>query len=185
MPKISGEDRVCYYCGCDANTVDHVIPQSTLKQLKILDDPETTKKTIGERTLLVWACPECNSLAGKSLQDNITQRKQFILAKLRKKYRKYLETPYWSDEELSELAPDMQQYIRTFLYMKSLIKIRLGISYSTIKKYENSLKRECLACGGEFIPISDVHRYCSYDCRYISMGYKKGYKKKKPRINGR
>ena len=77
MPKIEGESNVCYYCGCSADTIDHVVPRSTLDQLKTLDDPEITKEVLGRRTLLVWACRECNNLAGKSLQGTIQGRKKY------------------------------------------------------------------------------------------------------------
>ena len=130
LPKSSayahGEKRVCYYCGLDADTIDHVIPQSTLLALRVLDDEEVTRKILGERILMVWACRECNCIAGYSLQDTLPERKQYILNKLARRYREYILTPDWTDEELSEMSEEMVIYIKEGIKKRALIRKRIG-----------------------------------------------------------
>jgi len=124
--NVYGESYVCYYCGLSADTVDHVIPQKTLLALRTLDDEEITRKIIGERILMVWACRECNCIAGYSFQDTLSERKQYVLNKLAKRYKGDILTPDWADDELSEMSGEMRKYIRHCLKKRDLIRNRIG-----------------------------------------------------------
>ena len=122
---IMKEPELCYYCGQPASTIDHVIPKSILKQLTTLEDAEITHAILRKRALKVSACRECNCLLSDSLQDSLTDRKQYLKQKLRKRYAKLLGIPKWEDEEMENLGYNLSSYIKMSIKKKRLIRFRL------------------------------------------------------------
>ena len=116
----------CYYCGIVADSTDHVIPRATIKTLQTLDD-KSIKQLLQHpnRVTTVDACCECNSLLGASYQNTLAERKSELKKRLRRKYKKVLQTPDWTDEELSKLGYTLQTYITHCLYLKEILKKRL------------------------------------------------------------
>jgi hypothetical protein len=124
--SIWGTKNICYYCGQPGDSIDHVIPQYVLRQLAALADVNITKDILRQRALKVWACRECNCLAGASLQDSLVERKQFIKEKLKKRYKKIIELPKWDDDELSEMGYFLRQYIENMAEFKKFILQRIA-----------------------------------------------------------
>lgn len=92
----------CYYCGEPATTADHVIPRKALQMLRTLDDDAVTEEILGNRTLLVASCKECNSALGATLDDSLLSRRRRAKRHIARKYSQYLEMPHWSDNEINE-----------------------------------------------------------------------------------
>lgn len=123
---IWGSKNVCYYCGQQADSVDHVVPQDVLRMLAALSDIAITRAVLRKRALRVWACRECNSLASCSIQDSLQGRRQFVKDKLKKKYRKILELPKWEPEELEDMGYVLRKYIEHAADIKALIEQRIN-----------------------------------------------------------
>ena len=114
----------CYYCGLPADSVDHVIPRALLDELA--DDPEALRKLISGRRLTVPSCRECNSLLGTRYEPTLAGRQAYIKKQLRKRYKKYLLVPDWSDDDFRELDDMMQIYVKQGIKMRSVIRARLA-----------------------------------------------------------
>lgn len=113
----------CYYCGMPATCYDHVIPVAILASLS--DDAESYEKIVGNRITEVPACTECNSLLNASFQKNVTDRRIFLKERLRKRYRKLLAMPSFTESELNEYGPVMRQYIEQSIKNRNIVLERL------------------------------------------------------------
>jgi len=89
----------CVYCGNEAEVLDHAYPASREPSLA----PEGM-------LLLVPACHECNGLLGDELHQNMSQRKEYLRRRLKKKYAKILNAPAWSDEEIAALRGKLKPF---------------------------------------------------------------------------
>ena len=118
--------KPCYYCGVVATAEDHVVPRAVIKAYEALADPELLRSLKRHRTLLVPSCLECNSLAGATIQKTLEDRKRFIKAKLKKRYRKVLNMPDWADKEIADLGQELQQHIRASRELKRAVCQRLA-----------------------------------------------------------
>ncbi len=117
-------ERTCYYCGLSTNEKDHVIPRNMLKMIKDLDI-EIRNKIMGKRILIIPSCRECNSLLSASYQNNLRKRKRELKRRLRKKYKKLLQIPSWSQYEIYKLGPTLKQVVQASCYHKKIIEERL------------------------------------------------------------
>jgi len=124
--NIHGEPHICYYCGQHADSVDHVIPQSTIRMLAALSDIAITKQILRNRALKVWACRECNSLLSDSLQETLEARKTELKMRLLKRYQKILALPTWKERELNQLGYTLRTCIEASAKAKEYIKKRLA-----------------------------------------------------------
>lgn len=77
----------CLYCGMVATTEDHFPPIS-----------------YSLRGFLLPACSECNTFAGTSYPTNLAKRIEYVKERLKKKYRKILRMPVWTQDELNEMG---------------------------------------------------------------------------------
>ena len=89
----------CFYCGLPASTVDHVPPKNLRDRVEILG--LSNRYTFHE----VQACFECNTsaLGGRAIWT-LSARKQFVKRWLRKRYKRLLGAPKWTDREIMELG---------------------------------------------------------------------------------
>lgn len=123
---VHGEKNICFYCGSHADSIDHVIPQATIRQLVALQDGQITKDMLRNRALKVWACRECNSLAGCSLQDSLAARKAYVRASLIRKYRHIIELPVWQLADLDELGYCLRNHVENAAKFKEFIIQRIS-----------------------------------------------------------
>jgi hypothetical protein len=87
----------CYYCGHPADTIDHVVPRNLLARKDVLDGlPDLGID-------LVPACRVCNSGLGGRFFESLGERKAAAKEYLKKRYRKLLCAPRWTDDEVEEL----------------------------------------------------------------------------------
>ena len=112
-------DYVCVYCGLLGDSIDHVPPLSVRRRLVELG--------LGPRypCVEVRACRECNSALGSRPYWTVALRTQFIKRWLKRRYAKYLKIPNWSDRDLAQMVPHMQDYVLNGLAVKALTERRL------------------------------------------------------------
>jgi len=121
-----GSQNVCYYCGAKADSIDHIIPYSTLRKLVALDDKAITKQMISRRVLKVWACRECNSMLKDSLQESLPERKACLKKRLRRRYKRVLALPDWTPDEIEELGYNMRVYVTSSQRFREYIRLRVS-----------------------------------------------------------
>lgn len=111
----------CVYCGDVADTVDHMVPLSFQRSAG-----KRFATRAGQNKNLVPSCRECNNLAGNKIFDTKQDKKAYIINRLRSKYRKILDMPEWSKEEMEELSPTMQKFITSQMAKRGLLEMRIG-----------------------------------------------------------
>ncbi len=110
--------KPCVYCGEPANSRDHFIPRAFKKRI---EDLGWAKKG----NVIVPACIECNSTAGANVFRTLTEKRRFIHDQYRTKYRKLLEAPWWTVDEISELGTSLRSHVQRSQYAKDLMRDRL------------------------------------------------------------
>lgn len=89
----SGE---CVYCGEIATTVDHLLPIGW------------SGDALRKRVPVVPACVECNSTLGDRHIPTVWERRAWLHARYRTKYRKRLRTVLLGADDLEELGPALR-----------------------------------------------------------------------------
>lgn len=101
--------KKCMYCGDPASEKEHVYPQSIFRN----------------NTPIVWACQECNGIAGARVFESIEEKREFIKRELRKKYAFLFRVPEWDEEEIAELGIGMRSWVLSARRAKEWIVNRL------------------------------------------------------------
>ena len=73
----------------------------------------------------VRCCQECNSALGDRPLWTLTQRKEFVRQWLKRRYKKYLNIPEWTDSQLAHVEGDMRDHVLHGLAVQELIRKRL------------------------------------------------------------
>lgn len=118
--EIVSGDTPCYYCGMLATTIDHVPPKVVRAKFQSLGMMD--RYSIHE----VPACAECNSLLGDRHPWTLGDRKRSVKNRLRRRYKRILSIPPWSDSELSILSPSLQDFVIRGLYQQEIVLKRLA-----------------------------------------------------------
>jgi len=82
----------CVYCGDFFSEMDHYPPATETRQ-----------------GVLIPSCNECNSILSNLRFERFEDRVKYVKKKLKSRYKKALETPEWSEEELSELGQSLRE----------------------------------------------------------------------------
>lgn len=117
----------CIYCGNTTEmTRDHVIPVSWsgFKRSYAAGD-------------VVKCCRECNVALSNKPFFCISKRANYLAHHYTRKYRKILNHPVWTDEELEEMSRDFQSTLVCRNNLKSYCMAR--IAHCTLVSFENSL----------------------------------------------
>lgn len=109
----------CTYCGDPADGFDHVTPISVVVTLEELGFQFDKKQ-------LVRCCNECNSLAGRQVFQRVKEKRAWLKARLRKRHKKMLEIPEWTDKELQEVDYTLRSVLEESLRQKARILRRLA-----------------------------------------------------------
>lgn len=112
--KIAYPAGVCTYCGMPGFTKDHLLPVTV------------TGKAVRKFVAVVPACGECNSAIGDRVGHRITERREEAHERLRKKNRRLLESPIWSEQRLVELGPNLGTHIRQSMDRRQILISRLS-----------------------------------------------------------
>ena len=115
----------CHYCGAPASTKDHIIPIGYNYNQR----PDRHRSKGGET---VDCCSECNSLLGAKALFSIQERAHEIAECLERRYKKELNAPIWSEEELEELGPTLQKQIKAKQFLILPFTYRL-VSFNNAK----------------------------------------------------
>lgn len=107
----------CTYCGIAANGLDHVVPVSY--------DYVSRKAASYAKDLVVPCCSECNSRLSNFYLTTIAERAEYLIGAYKNKYKKILNRPDWTDEELKEMGPTMRQRIKADAQLKIELEQRL------------------------------------------------------------
>lgn len=103
--------ETCFYCGTYAEAYDHVPPIACMCE---------------EEGLLIPACSECNGILGSSYIKRLRNRKAYLLKTYKKKYKKLMEAPCWTEEELNTLSYDLRVAIETSEIKKAVVFNKLN-----------------------------------------------------------
>lgn len=114
---------VCAYCGLPADTIDHVIPRHWLRRAQAAGMDAT--RVFRLRSATVPACHECNSAIGGRLFPTMRERRACAHRHIRRKYRRVLFIPDWTEAELATMSVEAQRYILTGLRQRDLARERL------------------------------------------------------------
>jgi hypothetical protein len=104
--RVITRQRACVYCGIPATTYDHFVPLSAVHLIADCLDQIPGK-------VLVPSCGECNGIASDRVFPTIAAKRRYIHGRLRKKHRRLLDIPHWSDGELSELGYVLRDFVRS------------------------------------------------------------------------
>ena len=115
---------MCYYCGSVADTVDHVVPRHLLASAGNVG--LDLSKVMRIRIWTVAACRECNVLIGGAVFRTLPERVAYLKTKLRKRYKKWLKLPAWTEEEIAELGPRAQDDVRAALRVQTAARQRIA-----------------------------------------------------------
>lgn len=101
------KNKNCCYCGQPATCHDHITPISyTRKTGKRKTSREHNEEH--RRKYTVGSCQECNSLLSNYHLLTISERASYLADRLAQRYKKTLEMPFWSEEELQELGKSLR-----------------------------------------------------------------------------
>lgn len=117
------EIKKCIYCGELATTVDHVVPVTYYYNGKRKGRHLTAN--YGKENL-VDACRQCNSISGNKVFDNLDKKREFIQNRLKEKYRKVINMPFWSDEELKSMGRLLYKEIKIQVLAKKWVLNRIN-----------------------------------------------------------
>ena len=131
------EIKKCVYCGEDADTKDHVVPVSYYFNGKRTGRHLTAD--FGEENL-VDCCRECNCMANNKVFDNIQAKREYIQERIKEKYKKVVNMPFWSDDEIKELGQTLRKEVKIQQLARKWILNRINFP---VELYANiSLNRE-------------------------------------------
>jgi len=112
----------CYYCGDDADTLDHTIPVSFYST-------RPTRKGMKSRYTdpvpVVDCCAECNRTLNSTLIIDVRGRASLLIERYKIKYKKILNLPRWDKEDLNELGKIFRSVILRDQILRESLKERL------------------------------------------------------------
>lgn len=117
-PGLAG--YACAYCGLVGDTIDHVPPRSV--RLTLLNLGLAARYPFVQ----VRACRQCNSALGDRPLWTVRQRRAWLKRWLRRRYRRHLRMPDWSDHELNQLSPALRREVVRGLALRELTRRRLA-----------------------------------------------------------
>ena len=109
----------CIYCGLPASDREHVIAQAKAALIYELGLARP------HQFLVVPSCKECNHLAGKRPFTTVSEKRAFLHKVLRKRYRKYLNMPVWTEEKFKDMSASLIGMIRRAMAIKEITRRRL------------------------------------------------------------
>jgi len=133
------EGQICAYCGGYATDEEHVTPRAWIERAQELADMGINIKVPEEK--IVMACRECNLIASARIFETFTEKKNYIRWKLSLKYKKYIDSPQWDDDELEELRGEMRR--KTTIYNEALKAVQARLRFigaKTILKHNDYFK---------------------------------------------
>lgn len=100
---------VCFYCGDNALSRDHVFPQ----------------QFGGGAGDIVIACQECNTTMESSSACSVIGRLSFLIERYEKKYDLHSPAPDWDEDDLADLGPNLRSSIEQQILKRQRAKERV------------------------------------------------------------
>lgn len=113
----------CVYCGEVPIEWDHFLPLKFVHMLAVVE-PELAHP-YRRWMFLVPACKECNVLVGTEVFTSFDVKKTFIKEKIESRYRKILELPDWTEQELIDAGEGLASAVRASTRQRDEIRNRL------------------------------------------------------------
>ena len=113
-------DDNCVYCDLPAEHLDHVPPISWVPLINIDEMYE-----LGYDFWKVCSCGECNFTLNNQKLFTIAERKQYLLKKYKKKYRKITHQVRWDEDELEDMSDMMRKEIEWKMHQHSYYSNRI------------------------------------------------------------
>jgi len=134
------EVKKCVYCGEDANTTDHVIPISYYYSGERKNKHLTSE--YGKENL-VDCCRQCNSIAGNKVFNNVEEKRKYIQERLTEKYKKVINMPFWSEEELKQMKGLLYKEIKIQQLAKKWVLNRINwpIEMYPVAKFNKEIQK--------------------------------------------
>ena len=107
----------CTYCGEPSDTKDHVTPVS---------EYQISRKNVSySRDKVIPCCKECNNVLGNINVFRISERANYLYHRYRDKYKRHINLPRWSKDEILSQSKNVQQSIYDAQQLKLIIFDRL------------------------------------------------------------
>jgi hypothetical protein len=119
----------CLYCGAVATTEDHFPPA-----------------TVSMHGLILPACNECNNLAGTEYSYDLGMRYLCVKTKLKRKYKRILSSPDWTNKELSEVSYNLRCGVLEWQKREEKLQKRIAwnaVSYLASIDHSNCFAQFC------------------------------------------
>jgi len=98
-------NHFCCYCGVTEDIqFHHVIPISFSNKKRVRRELHLRQNTVG-------CCGQCNRLLTNYFPMTIPEGAEYLERRLVLKYKKVLDSPLWSDEELEKMGEKMMRRI--------------------------------------------------------------------------
>jgi phage FluMu protein Com len=119
-------DARCAYCGDISTDNEHVIPYSYVTKIpKSMRGRRKKDSHHGKNPNIVRSCRECNSLASNFVFNSFLEKKKYICERVKRRHRKVINCPEWTDEEIEEQDFFLKRYLVHFMLAKKRIEIRI------------------------------------------------------------
>ena len=105
---------LCIYCGNPGGTKDHLLPR------------RLTGDTVRSSVITVPACGSCNSTLSATVTETITERRELLHLRLRKRYRKMLAQPEFTPAEMRQFGTSLRAYMSNARTRKEMLLERLA-----------------------------------------------------------
>jgi hypothetical protein len=105
--------HLCFYCGERGNSRDHIPATSYAEFFE------------GYERIIVRCCVLCNSLLGNRPYHTIQRRAEFLLYKYPVRFRKALDSPFWSEEDIAELGGILKRSIIRAMAKKKMAERKI------------------------------------------------------------
>jgi hypothetical protein len=109
----------CTYCGLPSDSIDHIPPQAMRAMIQDLGAYKGVWREVP-------ACRWCNSHLADLALLTVEDRRQYIKKVLRKKFKKLLSLPDWTDAALAELGPSLRCFVIDSIHKAQIVKERLA-----------------------------------------------------------
>lgn len=114
----------CVYCGETATTRDHLIPRNFSGE--------------SERAIVpvVPACVECNSTLGARYMPDVQERRDWLHARYKAKYRRHMRKVMWGPSDMKQFGPQVRTVIARGMAEHERIVRRLAWPTSPTYDYD-------------------------------------------------
>jgi predicted nucleotidyltransferase len=124
-------EEKCTYCGMSKECREHVIPVVWLSMGRSYNS---------DLCWIVPSCSICNSLAGAKIVFSIPEKAEYIAKRFKIKYKKILNFPEWTEEEIKKMSYSFRKSIWGRMVAKRVATEKLNF-LEIVSQYPLDYKR--------------------------------------------